>query len=185
MRAKKAKTLRALVLFLNKFNRGLGCGFFVSLFLLSGCIETSKLAVPETKPSEIAGLQIGMSEDELIERIGKPSKIENVFPGGDYHILSYPGLTIEMSASGMRLDSPKVVTGIQSYSSDYCFSQDICPSDTLKSIMAKMSETEIHLAQNDKPALLNYMLSDLETCWLEVWTENLKTSTHIYIACQP
>jgi len=142
------------------------------------------LAARETNPSEIAGLQIGMYELELIERIGKPSKVENVFPGGDYHILSYPGLIIEMSASGMRLDSSKVVTGIQSYSSDYCFNQEICPHDTLASIMSKLGETEILPAQHGKPARLNYMLADLETCWLEVWTENLKTSTHVYVACQ-
>jgi len=143
------------------------------------------LSVPETKTSEIAGLQVGMSEVELIERIGKPNKIENVFPGGDYHILSYPGLTIDMMASEMRLDSPKVVTGIQSYSSDYCFSQEICPHDSLASIMIKLGETKILPTQHGKPARLNYMLADLETCWLEVWTENLKTSTHVYVACQP
>jgi len=174
-----------LISVLNKINRGLGYGFFVSLFLLGGCQETLQSPVFETDVSNISGLQIGMSETKTIALMGKPDQIENVFSGGDYAIFSYSGLTIDMSASDLTLDSPKVVSGIRSQSPEYCFKQEVCPGDTLESIMEKMGETEILSPQDEKELRLLYLLPDLETCWLWVFTEDNKVSSGISIACQP
>jgi len=170
---------------LSQINRSFFCGFFVPVILLIGCKAKPEPRVFETEAYEIAGLEIGMSEADVIEKMGKPNQIENIFLGGDYARFIYQGLTVDMLATGPKLDSPKVVSGLSSHTHLHCFNATICPGDTLRSVKVKMGEAEISPATTDKLARLYYPFPELETCWLWVFTEDMKVSTEVNIACQP
>ena len=171
--------------FLNKINRSLGCGFLLGAALLASCQAKPELLIDTAERYEISGLEIGQTEEYLRVRMGAPNKVETLFSSGDYPTFVYSGLTVDMQVNGPNLDSPKVITGISSDSPKNCFNNTICPGDTLESVKAKLGDTEILPAENDKSARLYYLLPILETCWLWIFTEDSETSSEVSIACQP
>lgn len=139
----------------------------------------------ETEVYNISGLEIGKPEAEVLLLMGQPSKAMNVTLAGDYVDYIYEGLTVSLFANGMNLDSPKVVSSIYASDKEHCFNAVVCPGDSLESIKAKLGNSEILPAQNQKSARLYYLLPNLETCWLWIFTEDFKISSEVSIACQP
>ena len=168
-----------------KKDRGLFRGFFVTAILLAACQAAPETSILKSNIIEISGLQIGMSETELINELGEPNKIVSPKLPFQHTTYFYSGLTIDFMQSGPEVDSPIVVSELSSTSSDHCLNQIVCPGDSLKSISDILGETNLVPANHGKPARLEYILPKLEGCWVWVFTEDMKTASEIRIACQP
>ncbi len=153
-----------------------------SLILVS-CGDTAPAEIQETDPNEIAGVYIGMSEADVLKLLDEPETRNNT--SKDTVSFIYSGLTVSLIAGGTSLDSPKVVWGIQASTPDHCFRQDICPGDTLAEIRKALGPAEIEAQTKDKPKRLFYLLPELETCWLWVYTQDSLTASDVRLACQP
>ena len=165
-------------------NRSLVCGFFLAgIMALAGCSDEAPRESQSVVSNEISGIYIGMPEADMLANLGEPVQRDIIFK--DLHDIQYEGLRITLRVNGPSLDGPKFVDGIWTSSPEHCFRGVICPGDKLDVIRKTLGPADINLATKDKPKRLNYLLPELETCWLWIYTQDELTASDVRIACQP
>ena len=151
---------------------------------LSACSQEDLSAPAAIADNGISGVNLGMSENDVLELLGGPNAREDNALG-DYAALEYEGLSIALRASGSRLDSPKVVDGIWATSPEHCYDEIICPGVNVNRIMERLGAVTIQPATADKPQRLFYLLPDAEACWLWVYTDDGLIANQVRLVCQP
>ncbi len=170
---------------LNVKNRSFVCGFFMSASLaLIGCSDHQPIAIESADLHEISGIHIGMSEADILKLLGEPDSRNS--PANDYSSYIYPGLTVSLIASGVRLDSPKVVWGVWARSQEHCLGRGICPNDSLVSVRAVLgAPTRIKSGGRHYSSILIYVIPELEACWIEIFTKDDIIASDVRLTCQP
>lgn len=157
-------------------------GFFVFAFIsFSSCLS----AANPVQSHDVSGIYIGMPAIDVLHTLGPPETAQYIFPLKDHIDYVYPSLTVTLGANGPRIDSPKIVTNIESTTDLHCFQKTVCPGDSLSAIQTIMGDTHVEPPNYGRPARLLYPFPELETCWLEVFTYDKQKASGIMIACQP
>jgi len=118
-----------------------------------------------------------MSEQDLKDHLGSPESVDETSVD-ETTVLTFSGLDVSLIASGLQVDSPKVVTGIYTTSPTVCFRDNICPGGRLRKVRNMLGPA---LAQKTDHRLLYQLSSD--GCMLSIETRNLRTAHEIYIYC--
>ena len=183
MNARKPSRLNLLSKLISK-NRGLVCGFFMAAgLMLVGCVDSQSAETKESNLYQISGIYLGMSETDVVSKLGEPQLREET---PEFTAYIYEGLIVSFRDSGLQLNSPRVVSDISAESSQYCLLGDVCPGDMLDSISTALGvPDEVQPAIGNQSKRLYYPMLDVQSCWLRINTNDNLTASSINIDCLP